>query len=161
MSVKAIGISYYLRSIQTSDKTKTTSLKTKRAAQPTFKKKSHQRKTKIMTSGLSAKPLKTAKKTKRAAEADLNPSAPKKKKLQSQPSSILISLDQQVERLTHNMTMHCAEIPKTFAGRIIQHHLAIQPDKIKSLSQRAVRSYDSDLSQHGIRQNLLIHSANR
>ena len=161
MSVKAIGISYYLRSIQTSDKTKTTSLKTKRAAQPTFKKKSHQRKTKIMTSGLSAKPLKTAKKTKRAAEADLNPIAPKKKKLQSQPSSILISLDQQVERLTHNMTMHCAEIPKTFAGRIIQHHLAIQPDKIKSLSQRAVRSYDSDLSQHGIRQNLLIHSANR
>jgi hypothetical protein len=156
MSVKAIEGSYYLRSSQASDQTKTSSLKTKRAAQPTFKRNIHQSKTKKMTSGLSANSLKTAKKTKRAAVADLNPSAPKKKKLQSKPGSILISLDQQVVRLTHNMTMHCAEIPKTLAGRIIQHHLAIQDDELKSLPQLAVSSYDSDLSQHGIRQNLAI-----
>ena len=156
MSVKAIEGKYFLRSSQASDQTKTTSLKTKRAAQPTFKKNIHQSKTKKMTTGLSANSLKTAKKIKRAAEDDLNPSVPKKKKLQSQPGSILISFDQQEVRLTHNMMMPCAEIPKTFAGRIIQHHLAIQDDEIKSLPQLDVSSYDSDLAQHGIRQNLAI-----
>ena len=161
MSVKVIGGGHYLRSIQTPDQTKTTSLRTKRAAQPALKKKVHLSRTKKMLSSISARPLKTAEKTKRAAGADLNPKAPKKKKLQSDSASIVVNLDQQVKRLTHNMTMLRAEIPKTFAGRIIQQRLATRTDKIKSLSEKAVSSYESDLAQDGIRPNLAIPRAVR
>ena len=155
MSLNVVGNNYNLRSVQPLDQTKKTRQRIKGAAQQTLKEFTPLSRTKKTLSGMSHRPSKTVSKTKRAAEADLNPRASKKKKL---PDSILVGLDQQVERTTRNMSMLCATIPGKIAGKkVLEQHLAVtQARKIPGLSQTDASSYEADFTLDGTRPNLAI-----